>query len=171
MGTVTFHAGRHLVGFLFPQLAADDLDMGSLDVGMALHTGLDHILTADRGVGIGMRQNIVVGMAAGTNGGHGQSLAEKALAVNGHRIMFQDIMFRNIMGLGHGAPFLMTAAAHEGNVQYIGPGSFVRGRQNIMFAMTGTAIRGKRIVVGHCLTVQTVGIDLSDIIVAIAAID
>ena len=71
---MAFHAGRNLLRFLFPQLTPDNLRVGFLDIGMAFHAGSHHILPADGGVRISMRQNIMGGMTTGTNGGYSQPL-------------------------------------------------------------------------------------------------
>ena len=48
VGSMALNAGRHLMGFLFPEFAADDLNMGFLDIGMTVHAGFDHVKPADR---------------------------------------------------------------------------------------------------------------------------
>ena len=87
---------------------------------MAFHAGLHHVQTTDRGIRICMGQNIMGRMAAGTYRGHRQTLAVQTLAMDGHGKILQNILLGDIMGQGHGAAFLVTAAAGKGNIQYIG---------------------------------------------------
>lgn len=171
MGAMTFNTGRNLMGFFFPQFAPDNLGMGSLNIRMTLHAGSHNIIPADRGIWIGMGQNIMGGMTAAADSGDGQPLTQETFAVNGHGIVFQDVLFLDIMGLGHGAALLMTAAASGGHVHDKGPGFPVTAGLDIMLTVAVLTIWRKRIFVLNSLTMQTIGIDFPDNIMTILTTD
>lgn len=116
MRSMTFNTGRYFMRFCFPQLPTDDLGMRFFNICMTFHAGFHHIQAADRRFRVRVGQNIMRGMAAGTYRCNGQTLAKKTLTVDGHGKIFQDIMFTNIMGQGHGAAFLVAAAAGKRNI-------------------------------------------------------
>jgi hypothetical protein len=95
---MAFDTGWHFMWFGFPQFTANNLGVRLFNIGMTLHTGLDHILAADGGVRVRVGQDIVGRMAAGADRGHGQPFAVKAFSVDGHGKILQNIFFGNIMG-------------------------------------------------------------------------
>ena len=92
-------------------------------------------------------------VAARTHGGHGQALAEQAFAMNGHGIIFQDILPWNIMGSGHGTAFLMAATTGEGDIKNVGRRPLIGTRQDEMLGVAVIAARRVFVVGCHRLAV------------------
>lgn len=74
--------------------------MDLLDLGVALLTGVGDIVFVNAGPGIGVRQNEVGCVAGGTDSGDGQPLLIEALAMNTHRVVFENSVLPDLMGLG-----------------------------------------------------------------------
>jgi len=68
MGLVTIHAGGDFMGFLLPEPPLDDLDMHFFDPCVAGGAGGSHVLVVNAGSRVGMRKNVVRGVARRTNG-------------------------------------------------------------------------------------------------------
>jgi len=93
---VAIHADGNRFRLLFPKRAVDHLPMDLLDFGMALQAGRHDVAVGDGGLRIGMRQDLVRGMAGNAGGAAAEPLLEKTLAVDALGIVFQNMVFRNI---------------------------------------------------------------------------
>ena len=114
---VALHADRDNFTLLFPQLAVDHLAVHPLNFGVALEARINHVQFCDGGSGVGMRQDIVRGMAGDAGGAAAQPLLEKPFAVNTLGIVFQDVVFGDIPLLHDLRAFAVAGAAHQGNLQ------------------------------------------------------
>src|SRR5208337_441092 len=113
---VAVYTGGDQVRPLLPQLAADDFAMHDFDLRMALRAGPGDVLFGNRRPRVGVGQNEVRRMATGTNCRHDQATAEQALAVDAFRIVFQDLILRDVVSKLDGSAFVMTAAAQKGDL-------------------------------------------------------
>ena len=110
---VAVHTGRNHVRALLPQLAADDLAVHGFDLRMALRTGPGDVLFGNRRPRVGVGQDEVRRVATGANCRHDQAATEQALAMDTLRIVFQDLVLRDIVSKLHGSAFVMTAATQK----------------------------------------------------------
>jgi hypothetical protein len=76
MRLMAIDAHGNLVGFLFPELAVNDLTMNLFDAPVTILAGGGDVITMDCGTGIGVRQYMMSRMAVAANGCHGQTLLE-----------------------------------------------------------------------------------------------
>ena len=69
--------------------------------------------------------NVMGRVAVGTNRSNNQAIFKKTLAVDGHRIILDDIVLVKVVGFGHLRAFTMTSATGEGDIQGIGRCLFI----------------------------------------------
>ena len=108
--------GRNLGGILEPQATLDDLAVYAFNLAMAVRAGLRHIVRVNAGLRISMRQYVVRRMAGRADGGDRETLTKQAFPVNTHRVVFEDGVLRDVMGLGDRGPFLVTGTAKHRHI-------------------------------------------------------
>jgi hypothetical protein len=101
----------------FPELALDRLAMDFLNPRMAFGAGLGNVAASDGGVLLGVRQDVVRGVAGGAIRRHDQALLQQALAVNALGVVLDDVvLFDRALRL-HRRALAMALAAGEGHLQ------------------------------------------------------
>jgi hypothetical protein len=85
---------------------------------MAFLAGFSDVVLVDRGVFVGMRQNIMGGVAIGADRGYGQSLLKQTLAMNTERIMRQDAVLGNVVSACYLGALFMAFPAHIRDVEF-----------------------------------------------------
>ena len=96
VGRVAIDTGRDDVWLFLPEPSLDDLAVNLLDLPVTLGAGLGDVVVVNARVRVGVRKNVVRGMARGTNRGDGQPLLEQTLPVNAHRVVLQDSGLGNV---------------------------------------------------------------------------
>ena len=78
----------------------------------------------------------MIPVAVVTGGSDQQTLLEQTVSVDTLAVVLQDIVFTDIVDPCHRRPFPVALPAKAGYIQFVSAGGAVRGRQNIMFAVT-----------------------------------
>lgn len=88
---------------------------------VTLAAGLNYVFTINTGKRVILTPNVVSGMTIAAYGGYYQAVHKQAAAVNGHGIVFNNIMLTKpiTLGLVHLGSFTMTTAAGIGDIQLI----------------------------------------------------
>ena len=114
---VTVHAGGQDVRLFLPKLTSDRLAMHLFHLRVALGAGRRDVAPVNRGVRIGMRQDVVRRVARHAVGGHHQALLEQGLAVDAFRIVLQNVVLVDLpVGL-HRRTLAVAPAADERHFQ------------------------------------------------------
>ena len=104
------------MGLLFPESPLDDLDMNILDASVAGGAGGGHSVVRDAGSRVGMREDVVGRMTGRTDSRDGQSRSEKPLPMDGHGVVLQDVILRDVVRPRNWTALPMTLPAEEGDV-------------------------------------------------------
>ena len=117
-----------------------------------------------------MGQDEVRRVATGANCRHDQAATEQALAVDTFRIIFQDLVLRDVVSKLDGSAFMMTAATQNGNLGHRDGRTWVRRAQDVVSSVTIHAPRCQRIAALRRLAVQAFRVLLVFISVASSAV-
>ena len=114
---VALDTGRDLVRLLFPQTPLHDLDVHLFDPRVADGAGGSDVVAVDARPRIGVLEDVVRGVARGTDRGDRQPLLEQALAVNRERVVLEDSILGDVVGLRDLGSLVVTAPAEDRNVE------------------------------------------------------
>jgi len=168
---VAVHTDGDQVRSLLPQLAADDLAMHAFNLRMALRTSPGDVLFGNRRPRVGVGQDEVRRVATGTNCRHDQATAEQALAVDAFRIVFQDLVLRDVVSELDGSAFVMTTATQKGDLGNRGGRTGVGRAQDVVSSVTILAAGGQRVTALRRFPVQAFRMLLFFVGVAGAAVN
>ena len=154
---VTVHAGGKNVRFLLPECAFDGLAVDLFNLRVAPGAGGGNVAPRDRGVGIGVRQDVMRRVARRAIRRDDQALLEQRLAVNALGIVLENIVLIDLaVGLNRSA-LAMAAAADEGDVERSDRGTLVLDGKNVVIAVSVHAVRSQRVAAGDGFAVQRCG--------------
>ncbi len=171
VGLVAVEAGGQYICLFLPEFAPDRLAVHHFDFGMAFGAGGRDVAPVDRRIRIGVRQDVVRGVARHAGGGDDQAFLENRLAVDALRIIFENVVLVDVAVQLDGRAFAMATAADERNIQRGNGGAFVLNREDVVIAVAVHAMRGERVAAGNGLAVQGGGVLLLFVAVAGAALD
>ncbi len=88
---------------------------------VTLAAGINYIFTINTGKGVILAPNVMGSMTVAAHGSYQQTIHEQSAAVNGHGIVFNNIMLTQLIpfSLGHLRSFTMTTAAGIGDIQLV----------------------------------------------------
>jgi len=152
--SVAIHTGRYLVRFLFPQSAFDNLNVDLFNPGMALGAGGGHLISGYAGSGVGVRQDIVGGVARGTHRRHAQAGPEEPISMDGHGVVLENPVLRNIPGEGYLGSLSVATTAEEGDVHLVRGGGGIAAVFDAMPGVTICTGGGQRVTSSGGLSVK-----------------
>jgi len=168
---VAVDTGRNLAWIFGPQLAFDDLAVHLFDLSVASRTGRSNIVCVDARSWIGVRTNVMGRMAGGADGRDSETLSEQTLTVNAHRIMLEDVLLRYLVTSGYGRSLSVATSTEQRHVHHGRRRVVIRGRQDIVLAMTVGTDRSHWITVFCGDTMQTTLVRIGLWPVAATAVD
>ena len=140
VGEVAIGAGRNGSGRLFPYLPLDDLNVNVLDPGVALHAGCGNVPWRDGRSRIGVGQDQVTAMAVIAGRGNDEALLEQPLSMNALTIVFEDIVFGDLVHASHRRSLAMASPTKKRNLHFVGLGFRVLRGKNLMRAVAVRAV-------------------------------
>ena len=167
---VTIHARRQHVGFFLPGLAANDLAMHLLDGCVALGTRLSNVAAGDGGVGVGVRQDAVRGVAGGAVRGNNEPFLQQAFPVDALGIILQNVVLFNGTLRLHRRALAVAFAASDGNVEREYRRAAIFDGEDVVVAVAIDAARRQHVTAGRRLAVQRLGVLLGFAAMAGAAV-
>ena len=169
---VAVHAGRQHVGLLLPQLPLDDLPVHLLDAGVAaLRAGAGDVGPRDGGARVGVREDVVRGVAGGAGGGDGQALPEEALGVHALGVVLEDVVLMDVPLPLDGGALLVALPADEGHAGREHGRAPVPHGEDVVPPVAVLAPRRQRVPPGEGLPVEGLRVERLLVLVAGAAGD
>jgi hypothetical protein len=142
------------MGLLLPEASFDDLNVDLLDAGVALGAGGRHLVPGDAGARVRVREDVVGGMARGADGRDAQSRPKEPVAMDGHGVVLEDPILRNVPVPGHRCALPVALTTEEGDVDVGGYRRRVIGPFHIVATMTIGTGRGQGVTPGFRLAME-----------------
>ena len=132
---------------------------------------LRDVLPVDARAGIGVGQEVVRGVAVDADRDDRQAPLQEALAVDALGVVLEDLVLGDVVGLRDRRAFLVARPANERDAKASDARFGRLDGDDVVRSVTAGATRGQWRPGTDFATVQAIGIDFGDILVARRAID